>query len=78
MPTYNIQGGGRVTASTDLGLVQALREDAQQWLPSVGIEDYMEAMADRSKIYDGAVVRTDTIAHFIADLLAAGFLTPAA
>ncbi|GAA3954096.1 hypothetical protein [Hymenobacter algoricola] len=76
MPTYNIHGGGQVTASTDLGLVQALREDAQPWLPSVSIEDYMEGMAHRSKIYDGTDVRTDTIAHFIADLLAGGFLTP--
>ena len=75
MPTYKIRGGGHIGATTDLGLVQALREDAQAWQPSVSIEDYMEAMAARCKVYDGAVVRTNTIANFIADLKEIGFLS---
>lgn len=76
MPTYNILGGGQVTATTDLGLVQALRQDAQQWLPSVSIEDYMEGAAVRCKIYDGSIVRIDNVANFVADLKQCGVVTP--
>ncbi|QIX60864.1 hypothetical protein HER32_06610 [Hymenobacter sp. BT18] len=76
MPTFNILGGGPITAASDLGLVQALREDAQQWIPSVSIEDFMEGLAARAKMQNGSVVRTDSVANFIADLKAGGFLTP--
>ena len=73
---YQILGGGPLEATTDLGLVQALRLDAQDWAPSVGIEDFMEAMAERCFSYRGVVVRTDRVAHFIADLKQHEFLTP--
>ena len=77
MPTYNLLGGGQLTATTDLGLVEALRRAAQDWLPSVSIEDFMEGMAARCKIQTGAVVRIDTLLHFVADLKQHGFLTEA-
>lgn len=75
--TYEILGGGQVTAATDLGLVQALRQDSQAWAPSVGIEDFMEDMADRCRTQKGVAVRTDGIANFVTDLKQHGFITPA-
>ncbi|MCA8830523.1 hypothetical protein [Hymenobacter pini] len=77
MTTYNILGGGQLKASTDLGIVQALREDAQPWLPSVGIEDFMEGMAERAKFQTGDTIRIDSIANFVSDLKQFGFLIPA-
>lgn len=74
MPKYNVLGGGHVEATTDLGLVEALRRDAQPWVPSVSIEDFMEGMADRAKIQKGVSVRTDNIANFISDLKQHGFI----
>ena len=41
----------------------------------MGIEDFMEGMAGRCKIQTGALVRTDSEANFIADLVKHGFLT---
>jgi len=76
MPTYSILGSGQITATTDLGLVEALRRDAQQWLPTVSIEDFMEGMAQRCKIQTGDVVRIDNIANFVSDLKQYGFVKP--
>lgn len=75
MPKYEILGGGHVTATTDLGVVQALRQDAQQWVPSVSIEDFMEGMSSRAKTQKGVVVRIDSIANFVSDLKQHGFIT---
>lgn len=74
---YNLLGGGQIEATTDFGLVQALRQDAQQWIPSVGIEDFMEGMAERCKVQKGVLVRTDYIVNFVADLRQHGFITAA-
>ncbi|WP_375435097.1 hypothetical protein [uncultured Hymenobacter sp.] len=76
MPKYELLGGGHIEATTDLGLVEALRRDAQAWLPSVSIEDFMEGMAARCKIQTGAVVRTNSVANFIADLKEHRFVNP--
>ncbi|WP_022821914.1 hypothetical protein [Hymenobacter norwichensis] len=77
MPKYEILGGGQVEATTDLGLVEALRRDAQAWVPSVSIEDFMEGMASRAKVQKGVEVRTNSIANFTADLKRFGFITQA-
>jgi hypothetical protein len=74
MMKYEILGGGYVEAPTALGLVEALRQDAMAWVPSVSIEDYMEGMAARCKIQNGAVVSTLDPHSFIIDLVAGGFL----
>ncbi|WP_400194046.1 hypothetical protein [Hymenobacter sp. B81] len=74
---YELLGGGHIKAATDLGIVQALREDAQAWQPSVSIEDFMEGMASRCKIQKGVDVRTDSIGNFVDDLKLHGFITPA-
>jgi hypothetical protein len=41
----------------------------------VGIEDFMEGMAQRCKIQTGDVVRTDFITNFVADLKQFAFIT---
>lgn len=74
MMNYYLLGGGSIEAATALGLVEALRQDAHAWRPSVSIEDFMEGMAARCELQTGAVVSTLDPSSFIIDLLAAGFL----
>ena len=74
---YDMLGGGFFEASTPLEVVEALRQDAMEWVPSVGIEDFMEGMAQRCKVQTGTIVRTDSVDHFVADLVQHGFITPA-
>jgi hypothetical protein len=78
MMKYNLLGGGSIEAATELGLVEALRQDAMAWVPSVSIEDFMEGMAARCKIQTGADVSTLSVTSFLIDLIAGGFLIPAA
>ena len=74
---YELLGGGHVEAPSPLALVMELRKDSQQWAPTVGIEDFMEEYAKRCKFQNGAIVRTGNVQHFIDDLVAGGFMTPA-
>lgn len=71
---YELLGGGHMEGATALDLVEALRLDSQPWAPTVGIEDFMEGYAARCQLQTGARVRTDSVDHFIQDLIAAGFL----
>ena len=73
---YELLGGGHIEAASALELIEALRADSQQWVPSVGIEDFMEGMAARCKMQSGAIVRTDSSINFLHDLQAGGFITP--
>lgn len=75
MVTYNVLGGGQIKAATDLGIIEALRENSQAWIPTVSIEDFMEGMAARCKIQTGDFVRTDYFVNFVQDLLRFGFIT---
>jgi hypothetical protein len=77
MMTYEILGGGRVEAASSLELVEKMREQDQQWVPSVGIEDYMEGVAQRCKIQNGTEVSTDSVDTFLIDMIAGGFLKKA-
>lgn len=74
---YDLLGGGHITAASPLEIAEALRQDAAAWLPSVSVEDFMEGMAARCRLQTGATVRTDSAAHFAADLEEQGFITPA-
>jgi hypothetical protein len=76
MRKYNVLGGGQVEATTDLGLIEALRAYSQEWIPSVSIEDFMEGMAARAKIQTGDIIRTDYFVNFTNDLKQYGFVTP--
>jgi hypothetical protein len=73
---YKLLGGGHIEAASPLELVEALRADSQAWAPTVGIEDFMEGYADRCKMQNGAIVRTDSLINFLHDLQAGGFITP--
>ena len=73
---YEILGGGQLEAATPLEVAEALRQDGMAWIPTVGIEDFMEGMADRCYKQREVVVRTDSVEHFVADLVQYGFLTP--
>jgi hypothetical protein len=77
MTKYNVLGGGHIEATTDLGIIEALREYSAAWIPTVSIEDFMEGMAQRCQIQTGDVVRTDSITHFVADLKQFAFITQA-
>ena len=78
MMKYNLLGGGSIEAATALGLVEALRADAAAWIPTVSIEDFMEGMAERCKLQTGADISTLDVNSFLVDLIAHGFLVPAA
>jgi hypothetical protein len=74
--TFEILGGGQVTAPTDYQLVEALRQDGMAWAPTVSIEDFMEGMAERARMQKGVEVRTDAVHRFLFDLQLHGFLKP--
>lgn len=76
MTKYNVLGGGQIEATTDFGIIEALRVFSQEWIPTVGIEDFMEGMAQRCTIQLGVAVRTDSMTNFVADLKQYGFITP--
>jgi hypothetical protein len=73
---YDILGGGHIEAATPLELVEALRILDLQWVHSVGVEDFMENMAEACQLQTGAIVRTDSLVNFLHDLQAGGFITP--
>ena len=74
---YDILGSGPIEAASSLELVEKMRAEDQQWVPSVSIEDYMEGMAQRCKIQTGAEVSTDSVDIFLIDLIAGGFIKKA-
>jgi hypothetical protein len=76
MKKYNVLGGGQIEATTDLGIIEALRGYSQEWLPSVSIEQFMEGMASRCKIQTGDFVRTDYFVNFVFDLKRFGYIIP--
>ena len=73
---YEILGGGQLEAATPLEVAEALRLDGMAWNPTVGIEDFMENMAEGCYRQREVVVRTDSVEHFVADLVTYGFITP--
>jgi hypothetical protein len=73
---YEILGGGPIEAATDLELVEAMREQSMGHAPTVGVEDFMEGMAQRAEMHCGHPIRTDSVADFVADLTQHGLITP--
>jgi len=73
---YEIKGGGYIEGASPLELVEALRQDAMAWVPSVSIEDYMVDLASRMKIQNGATIRTDSLVNFLHDCQQCGFIIP--
>jgi hypothetical protein len=77
MIKYNVLGGGQIEATTDFGIINALREDAKEWIPSASIEEFMQGMAERCMTQKGVLVRTDYFVNFVADLIQYGFISRA-
>lgn len=60
----------RFEAETYDGLVEEMYQHA--FLPSDSLEDWMEGMVERHKIWNGSVIRMDTAENFLTDLDACG------
>lgn len=54
------------------GLVEAIR--ASEFLPQASVADYMQGAAERSKLWNGSIIRTDSAEHFLRDLEAIGLV----
>ena len=74
--TYNMMGGGSITGSTPEEIVAALWADC--WNPEPTLEEFMEGMSSRCRMYDhNAIISTYNAEEFVIDLCANGFLTDA-
>jgi hypothetical protein len=75
---YHLLGGGSIEAATDLGLIEALQQESKAFTLTGSIEDFMNDVAARCKTQTGADVSSRSVTTFLVDLVAGGFLIPAA
>ena len=54
-------------------LLEQMRRDA--FIDSESNEDYMAGVAQRAKLWDRSVIRTDSAEHFLVDMTACGQVT---
>ncbi|KAF5033258.1 hypothetical protein DSECCO2_608630 [anaerobic digester metagenome] len=47
-----------------------------KFLPEPTIQEWMTGSAARAELYNGAAIRSDTVANHIHDLITAGFIVP--
>ncbi len=47
-----------------------------KFLPEPTIQEWMTGSSARAELYNGAAVRSDTVANHMHDLIAAGFIVP--
>lgn len=73
MPCYRTLDGAIFVAPDSTELIAQLRADSRT--PSTDLQDFMNQMARRCKIYSGAEISTVSVDAFVADLVAAGHLT---
>ncbi|MCL5991548.1 MAG: hypothetical protein M1419_05540 [Bacteroidetes bacterium] len=74
MKTYNLLGGGTITAESNQEIVENLN------LTSLfgrrkNLNEFMVETAKACQVQTGAEVRTNNINSFVEDLIKAGFLT---
>lgn len=75
--TYHMKGGGTISGATPEEVVTALRADS--WVKGDSVEEFMEAMSSRCRMYDhNAIISTYNAEEFVIDLCANGFLIDAA
>ena len=75
--TYHMKGGGTIRGSTPEEVVAALRADS--WVKGDSVEEFMEGMSSRSRMYDhNAIISTYNAEEFVIDLCANGILIDAA
>lgn len=70
--TYRTKDGAVIEGATMLKLVEELR--ARAWLPGTDLAAYVRKTAYFAEITRGMPVRSDTAAHLIKDLVAAGLM----
>ena len=69
---YRTLDGARFTASSPEELAKELWQS--QFDPPATLEEWMQGSAERAKLWNGAILRTDSVDNHIADMLAAGLL----
>lgn len=72
--TYTLQDGGTITATCATDFVTKLRESSR-FDSECTDQEYMCHFADRYHDQTGKVVRTDTIEHFVEDLLQTKYIS---
>ncbi|MBJ6110199.1 hypothetical protein JAO73_14345 [Hymenobacter sp. BT523] len=75
--TFDIPGRGRVTASSDQELVNALRHNEEGANSAADQAEFMKELAERVVGKQAFTVRTDSVHDFLFDLQLHGFLVPA-
>ncbi|MDD4440129.1 MAG: hypothetical protein PHS04_19155 [Tissierellia bacterium] len=73
MRTYRLADGGIITANSPIDFLTKLRESSK-FNSDVSDAEFMKFLADRMKIYDGSIIRTDSQENFISDLLKSGYI----
>jgi hypothetical protein len=46
-----------------------------EFLPQASVADYIQGVAERFRLWDGSIIRTDSAEHFLRDLEARGAVT---
>jgi len=75
MKNYEIYGGGNIEAASHFDLALAMRRTSHT--PTDSLQEFMEQTAYRCKIQRGSEIRTDTVDHFVEDLISNGFIREA-
>ena len=73
MTTYIVMGKDRIEASTAVEFVQNMHKAAH--IPSPSDYEFMIDVARRCKMQTGADISSDSADNFLADLIAAKFVT---
>lgn len=71
---YTLRDGGIIAATSPQDFISQLHHAS--WFDAHGTDqEYMQRFARRLQELDGTTIRTDTAAHFLADLLESGFVS---
>lgn len=73
MTTYIVMGKDKIEASSPEEFVKKMHKENHMPMPSD--QDFMVEMARRCKMHDGSEISSDKPANFLADLIAAQFVT---
>lgn len=49
---------------------------ASKFVPEPTIEEWMAGMAKRAQMWDGSIIRTDSVENLISDLISCNFMKP--
>lgn len=71
--TYRTRDGKVFVAASESDLIRQMHADAR--LPCEDDEAFVVRTSNLCEATDGSIVRVDTRAHFVSDLITFGFLT---